>query len=150
MRLFRASRTISQVQKYPNIDGVTYQASSSVLISNIHLTQRRWFAVGLEHSTVAAFVNATHFQDTMCSEDCLDEFIGATHPKCISPSADVPIYNLTKAKEKSQLIYSFTLRLNVPKLLEQTLDLIKQTDAKYIRKRLRVAFKGEEGLDAVG
>ena len=59
-------------------------------------------------------------------------------------------FNLTKAKEKSPLIHSFTLRLNVPKLLEQTLDLIKQTDAKYIRKRLRVAFKGEEGLDAGG
>jgi hypothetical protein len=44
----------------------------------------------------------------------------------------------------------FHLEIERSKLLEQTLDLIKQTDAKYIRKRLRVAFKGEEGLDAGG
>jgi hypothetical protein len=67
---------------------------------------RRWFAVGLEHSTVAAFVNATHFQDTMCSEDCLDESIGATHPKCISPSADVPIYRVVLWRNNPYHIYT--------------------------------------------
>ncbi|KAL7487666.1 hypothetical protein ACHAW6_013398 [Cyclotella cf. meneghiniana] len=36
------------------------------------------------------------------------------------------------------------------KLLERTLEKIKQAEPKEVRKRLRVSFKGEEGLDAGG
>lgn len=35
-------------------------------------------------------------------------------------------------------------------LVEQTLDKVKQADSKDLRKRLRVAFTGEEGIDAGG
>jgi len=44
----------------------------------------------------------------------------------------------------------FHLEIEREHLLKQTLEKIKQTDAKEIRKRLRVSFKGEEGIDAGG
>jgi len=44
----------------------------------------------------------------------------------------------------------FQLEIEREHLVEQTLERIKQADPKDIRKRLRVSFKGEEGLDAGG
>lgn len=44
----------------------------------------------------------------------------------------------------------FHLEIEREHLVEQTLEKIKQADPKDIRKRLRVSFKGEEGLDAGG
>jgi len=44
----------------------------------------------------------------------------------------------------------FNLEIERDFLVEQTLECIKQADPKDIRKRLRVSFKGEEGLDAGG
>eukprot|EP00985_Skeletonema_marinoi_P002068 scaffold836_cov135-Skeletonema_marinoi.AAC.7 len=44
----------------------------------------------------------------------------------------------------------FHLEIERDYLVEQTLECMKQADPKDIRKRLRVSFKGEEGLDAGG
>ena len=44
----------------------------------------------------------------------------------------------------------FPLEIEREHLVTQTLEIIKQADPKDIRKRLRVAFKGEPGLDAGG
>eukprot|EP00986_Skeletonema_menzelii_P005715 scaffold2117_cov141-Skeletonema_menzelii.AAC.10 len=44
----------------------------------------------------------------------------------------------------------FNLEIERDSLVEQTLECIKQADPKDIRKRLKVSFKGEEGLDAGG
>jgi len=44
----------------------------------------------------------------------------------------------------------YCLEIEREHLVEQTLEKIKQADPKDIRKRLRVSFKGEEGLDAGG
>lgn len=44
----------------------------------------------------------------------------------------------------------YVLEIEREHLVEQTLERIRQVDSKDIRKRLRVSFKGEEGLDAGG
>ncbi|KAL7546171.1 hypothetical protein ACHAWF_009514, partial [Thalassiosira exigua] len=44
----------------------------------------------------------------------------------------------------------YHLEIERDHLVEQTLDRIKQSEPKEIRKRLRVSFKGEEGVDAGG
>ena len=44
----------------------------------------------------------------------------------------------------------FPMEIEREHLLTQTLEVIKQADPKDIRKRLRVTFKGEPGLDAGG
>ena len=44
----------------------------------------------------------------------------------------------------------YQLEIEREHLVEQTLERIKQADPKDIRKRLRVSFKGEEGIDAGG
>lgn len=44
----------------------------------------------------------------------------------------------------------FPMEIEREHLLTQTLEIIKQADPKDIRKRLRVTFKGEPGLDAGG
>jgi len=44
----------------------------------------------------------------------------------------------------------FTLEIEREHLLDQTLEKIKNTDVIELRKKLRVIFKGEEGIDAGG
>jgi hypothetical protein len=44
----------------------------------------------------------------------------------------------------------FPLEIEREHLVQQTLDIIKKANPKDIRKRLRVTFKGEPGLDAGG
>lgn len=44
----------------------------------------------------------------------------------------------------------FLLEIEREHLVDQTLEVIKEAEPKDLRKRLRVAFKGEEGLDAGG
>ena len=44
----------------------------------------------------------------------------------------------------------YVLEIEREHLVEQTLKKIKQADPKDLRKRLRVSFTGEEGLDAGG
>ena len=44
----------------------------------------------------------------------------------------------------------YQLEIEREHLVEQTLDKIKRANPKDIRKRLRVTFKGEPGLDAGG
>ena len=45
---------------------------------------------------------------------------------------------------------SFPLEIEREHLVKQTLEIIKKANPKDIRKRLRVSFKGEPGLDAGG
>ena len=45
---------------------------------------------------------------------------------------------------------SFPLKIKREHLVKQTLEIIKKANPKDIRKRLRVSFKGEPGLDAGG
>ena len=44
----------------------------------------------------------------------------------------------------------YCLEIEREHLVQQTLSKIKEANPKDIRKRLRVSFKGEEGLDAGG
>jgi len=57
-------------------------------------------------------------------------------------------YDASMSQIKVQPFYE--LDIEREHLVEQTLKKIKQADPKDIRKRLRVSFKGEAGLDAGG
>lgn len=56
--------------------------------------------------------------------------------------------NISASQNSIKLEPFFNLEVERDNLLEQTLDKIKQAEPKEVRKRLKVAFKGEEGVDA--
>jgi hypothetical protein len=57
---------------------------------------KRFFAIGLEHSTISALVHTTHFQTS--------QEIPLSSPTCISPTAELPIYRVVR-----KLMHKFTL-----------------------------------------
>ena len=63
---------------------------------------------------------------------------------------DIQIDNISESQRRVTVDPYFCLEVERGNLLEQTLEKIKEADPKMVRKRLRVAFKGEEGLDAGG
>lgn len=56
--------------------------------------------------------------------------------------------NISASQNSIKLEPFFNLEVERDNILEQTLDKIKQAEPKEVRKRLKVAFKGEEGVDA--
>eukprot|EP00804_Cyclotella_cryptica_P028623 CCRYP_020600-RA/>CCRYP_020600-RA protein AED:0.36 eAED:0.35 QI:126/1/0.33/1/0/0/3/0/414 len=75
-------------------------------------TENRFFAVGLEHSTIAAFVHATHFQ---AAPDCIERSISLSYPTCISPTAEVPIYRVVLWFNNPYHIYTGVVEANISK-----------------------------------
>lgn len=71
----------------------------------------RFFAVGLEHSTIAAFVHTTHFQT---AQDCMEP-ISLSYPTCISPTAEVPIYRVVLWFNNPYHIYTGVVEANISK-----------------------------------
>lgn len=63
---------------------------------------------------------------------------------------DIQIDSINESQHTIKVDPYFHLKVEREKLLEQTLEKIKQAEPKDVRKRLRVEFKGEEGLDAGG
>jgi hypothetical protein len=63
---------------------------------------------------------------------------------------DINIDGISASQHTITVDPYFLLEVEREKLLEQTLEKIKKADPKVVRKRLRVSFKGEEGLDAGG
>ena len=61
---------------------------------------RRYFAVGLEHSTIAAFVHTTHFKS---KSSCSDE---GEKSHCLSRSAAEPIYRVILWRNNPYHIYT--------------------------------------------
>lgn len=63
---------------------------------------------------------------------------------------DIKIDDISTSQHTISVNPFFHLEVSREKLLEETLEKIKTAEPKEVRKRLRVAFKGEEGLDAGG
>jgi len=63
---------------------------------------------------------------------------------------DINMSNISASQNSIKIDPFFNLEVERDNLLEQTLDKIRQAEPKQVRKRLRVSFKGEEGVDAGG
>lgn len=72
----------------------------------------RFFAIGLEHSTIAAFVVTTRFQT---GQNCLSHSISMSYPSCISPSAEVPIYRVLLWRNNPYHIFTGVVEANISK-----------------------------------
>lgn len=73
---------------------------------------KRFFAIGLEHSTISALVHTTHFQTSM---DCLEHSISLSYPTCISPTAELPIYRVILWRNNPYHIYTGVVEANITK-----------------------------------
>ena len=89
------------------------------------------------------------------------QFFITQHPFLLSPGCKRNLLQMESQMSQFQAFMNisangmavepfFKLEIEREYLVEQTLECIKQANPKDIRKRLRVSFKGEEGLDAGG
>lgn len=58
--------------------------------------------------------------------------------------------NFSRSTNEIKVEPYYHMEVQREKLVEDALEKIRQANPKDIRKRLRVSFKGEEGLDAGG
>ena len=58
--------------------------------------------------------------------------------------------NFSASQSQIKVEPFYHLEIEREHLVKQTLEKIKKAEPKDLRKRLRVSFKGEEGLDAGG
>jgi len=63
---------------------------------------------------------------------------------------DIEAFDNLSSGEELSFDPFFMLEVEREHILDDTFDAIKETDASELRKKLRVAFKDEEGLDAGG
>lgn len=74
--------------------------------------KKRFFAIGLEHSTISALVHTTHFQ-TERSNDCSDHAVALSYPTCISPTAELPIYRVVLWRNNPLHIFTGVVEANI-------------------------------------
>lgn len=74
--------------------------------------KKRFYAIGLEHSTISALVQTTHFQ---AAHESIEHPISLSYPTCISPTAELPIYRVILWRNNPLHIYTGVVEANITK-----------------------------------